>query len=342
MIIYGIKNNFTKKLNNNTEQKQNFAMTKPLKSDTFQYTGKNSQQNFKGVPLDELGSKIELAIGKEDYHLALGLYKNALEFLPKDLKILTSKANLEVLLGKHNDAIETLNKAIKIEPDNGEHFNLRGTCHLKQGNLKEAEQDFNIALIKIKPNDPNAAKIKSEILLNQSDISGSKGDTNKQIELLHRACLYNSENLPVFKNFALNLMDSGEYGAANDSFVRILKVKPDDSKIRHKKIFLHERIGDYNKALDDCQILVEKTPNDPLALANLAALHAELGHIEEAKGFMMKASHCLEVKECGHSSTELENETVVTTNFLNFVKRKAKWENVEFPIKLEEPAQNIK
>jgi protein O-mannosyl-transferase len=84
---------------------------------------------------------------------ALGDFRLALKFNPKDKNTWNNRAVTFFDMGDYNNAIKDFTEFLKFEPASGGVMNARGVCYLRLGKFPEAIKDFSAA-IQNSPNDP--------------------------------------------------------------------------------------------------------------------------------------------------------------------------------------------
>ncbi|MEH2066618.1 MAG: tetratricopeptide repeat protein [Nostoc sp.] len=78
------------------------------------------------------------------------------------------------------------------------------------------------------------------------------------------------------------LLDAGEITEAETDLTELLKEQPDFAEAWNRRAFLYYSIGDYQKSLADCQIVVQINPIHFGALHGMGLCYAALGKYSEA------------------------------------------------------------
>ncbi|MGL6074149.1 MAG: tetratricopeptide repeat protein [Fimbriiglobus sp.] len=74
---------------------------------------------------------------------------------------------------------------------------------------------------------------------------------------------------------------NGLYEAAIRDYSRIAEMKPDDQHIHFARASCYEQIGDYSKAIQDCEIALQRTRDKATVYQLLATLHYKTGDYEQ-------------------------------------------------------------
>ena len=78
------------------------------------------------------------------------------------------------------------------------------------------------------------------------------------------------------------LLDAGEITEAETALTALIKDQPDFAEAWNRRAFLYYSIGDYQKSLADCQIVVQINPIHFGALHGMGLCYAALGEYSEA------------------------------------------------------------
>ncbi|WP_138498875.1 tetratricopeptide repeat protein [Nostoc sp. PA-18-2419] len=78
------------------------------------------------------------------------------------------------------------------------------------------------------------------------------------------------------------LLDAGEITEAETDLTELLKEQPDFAEAWNRRAFLYYSIGDYQKSLADCQMVVQINPIHFGALHGMGLCYAALGKYSEA------------------------------------------------------------
>ncbi|MBC1238127.1 tetratricopeptide repeat protein [Nostoc linckia z18] len=78
------------------------------------------------------------------------------------------------------------------------------------------------------------------------------------------------------------LLDAGEITQAETALTELLREQPDFAEAWNRRAFLYYSIGDYQKSLADCQMVVQINPIHFGALHGMGLCYAALGRYSEA------------------------------------------------------------
>ncbi|MEH2244639.1 tetratricopeptide repeat protein [Nostoc sp.] len=85
------------------------------------------------------------------------------------------------------------------------------------------------------------------------------------------------------------LLDAGEITEAETALTVLIKDQPDFAEAWNRRAFLYYSIGDYQKSLADCQIVVQINPIHFGALHGMGLCYAALGEYGQAIGAFQRA-----------------------------------------------------
>ncbi|MDZ8188880.1 MAG: tetratricopeptide repeat protein [Nostoc sp. ChiSLP02] len=78
------------------------------------------------------------------------------------------------------------------------------------------------------------------------------------------------------------LLDAGETTEAEIALTELLREQPDFAEAWNRRAFLYYSIGDYQKSLADCQMVIQINPIHFGALHGMGLCYAALGNYSEA------------------------------------------------------------
>ncbi|MBD2694345.1 tetratricopeptide repeat protein [Anabaena catenula] len=78
------------------------------------------------------------------------------------------------------------------------------------------------------------------------------------------------------------LIDAGEITSAEKILTELINIQADFAEAWNRRAFLYYSIGNYQKSLDDCQMVVELNPVHFGALHGMGLCYAALGKYSEA------------------------------------------------------------
>ncbi|MHC5938725.1 tetratricopeptide repeat protein [Nostoc sp.] len=78
------------------------------------------------------------------------------------------------------------------------------------------------------------------------------------------------------------LLDAGEINQAETALTALIKEQPDFAEAWNRRAFLYYSVGDYQKSLTDCQMVVQINPIHFGALHGMGLCYAALGEYGEA------------------------------------------------------------
>jgi len=85
------------------------------------------------------------------------------------------------------------------------------------------------------------------------------------------------------------LLDAGEYTKAEELLTELIQDQPDFAEAWNRRAFLYYLIGDYQKSLSDCQMVVQISPIHFGALHGMGLCYAARGEYRQAVQAFRKA-----------------------------------------------------
>ncbi len=159
----------------------------------------------------------------------------------------------------------------------------RGRYRVKQGRYIDALSDIEIAQ-KINPDDASVYDLRGTILARQGKLQESLPNFNKAIQL-------DAEKSKFFQNRAINLAQLNRYKESEADFKRALELKKGkDFKIHMNRGIMYLNAGRPNDAMSDCSVSYKLKPDDPINNYCLAQAYFQLGNIEEARRYAIRAT----------------------------------------------------
>ncbi|XP_075703428.1 dnaJ homolog subfamily C member 3-like [Rhinoderma darwinii] len=209
----------------------------------------------------ELGRKL-LAAGQ--LAEALSHYHSAVDGDPKNYLTYYKRATVYLAMGKFKSALPDLSKAIELKPDFLAARLQRGNVLLKQGDIHEAKEDFQIVLV----SNPSNEEAKSQ---------------------LERA-----RDVEAHREEAWEAYNREDYVGAVSWMEKVVEYSPWDPSIRELRSECHLHNGDLSKAIQDLKPTTKLRNDNRAAFLKLSKLYYVMGEHEES---LSQVRECLKLDQ---------------------------------------------
>lgn len=181
------------------------------------------------------------------------------------------------LIGACDPALQTLERALRLAPEGWEglaeaHY-YRGACHVQQGDLEAALEDFAAAA-----EAGDAWWYPAALGWTHYNL----GETRQAVAALDAAIELAPQNADLYLDRAFFHEARGEAEEAISDYTAVIALRPANPEPYRRRAELYFSQGDFQAALDDHNVLVRLLPDDPYALAGRAEVHLALQHYEDA------------------------------------------------------------
>jgi tetratricopeptide (TPR) repeat protein len=209
-------------------------------------------------------------ISRSEYQHALINFQKALDLNPDYYEVYTIRYSLIYMpLGCYQEVINDCIEALRLQPDNAGVMAIRGWVYAQLGHHLEALRDYDLALI-IRP-DLEAVYMNRGVTRSVlGDHQGALSDctkvigfsTDNSLAYIVRSKVYYDLGYTLqatndfIKGYMLSgnqLLDSGDYVKAIESYTNVLKVDPNNSEAYNRRSTARSAIGDYQGAREDLQ-----------------------------------------------------------------------------------------
>jgi tetratricopeptide (TPR) repeat protein len=193
----------------------------------------------------------------------------------KDLAIAYDVRGQALLLKRNSDkAIAAYEAAHAADPDNPNYINGRGRAYEDKGDDAHAMADYNLAL-QMRPNSPLAHNNRGTLYLRQGAIQSALDDFNASVNLnpnLYIARLNRGHVLTINK----------DYDGALKDFAEAERIDPAAVGYHGLRCLTYTAMGQFDKALAECNSLLEKFPKNQYTLASRGELYLAKGDLDAA------------------------------------------------------------
>ncbi len=204
--------------------------------------------------------------------------ERAMELQPERADFLVTRAGL-ALSGRDLDtAIKGMNAAIKLDPNQLAAYVTLAHLALVRKDFKEAER-----LLKL------AERVDGEhphVYIIDAMLSEAKGNPDDALKLLIRAVELAPNDALALGTLGLALQKRGQFAFAEKTLQNALNMRPEAHQLRAVRVQLLRRLNRLDEAVDECEELVRRVPN------NLAARH------KQAELILLAGRHQDAIKAC--------------------------------------------
>jgi len=165
-------------------------------------------------------------------------------------------------------------KALELNKDLAEAHASLGLVLDEQWDFNGAEKELKQA-IALKPNYATAYHWYANLL-------GNLGRYEEALELEKRALELDPYSSTFSQGLGIILLLTGKTPGAIAQFEKITKTDPDFASVHFWKAWAHERVGDFDQAIEGAKKAAELQGNVGLGKINLAAIYARAGKREQA------------------------------------------------------------
>ncbi|MCE5285979.1 MAG: tetratricopeptide repeat protein [Pelosinus sp.] len=175
---------------------------------------------------------------------------------------------------KHNydKALECYSKAIEIDPNFAGPYNLRGNIYAQKGFFELALADYSM-FIKLEPNNSGGYHNRGNLY------SSYKQYYNLAISDYSRA-IQLGDSCFTRRARGIVYIETHQYYLALEDFKRMTELNDEEGYCYKSQVY--GLIGDYQSAINECEGLLEKYQDHPIALFNLGQAYDLLGENDEA------------------------------------------------------------
>ena len=254
------------------------------------------ESNKEDADLYLLAGSISAQIGEMTQ--AIEYFLAGYNLQPNNLQILNSLGMANAQLGSFNEATEWYNKAITLEPNNPSILKQLAYCFIKQGKKNDAKDLLQRALMydqksadiyqllgDLYYSDNNYhvaveyyslalenASSRMNLLIQRGSCNLSLGKFRKAIIDFDKAVNIEPKSIRAWNLLGHAYLSNGEPEKAKKAFEHAQRIAPDNLDAIIGEITVEERNGNYRKAFDKLQPLLNKVNNSP----DLADLYVRL------------------------------------------------------------------
>ena len=184
---------------------------------------------------------------KKDYQKADYYYRKALRFNNFNLSLLYHYGYLLDLKGLTEKSVQIYNEIIKIAPYYAATRKNLATCYLKQGDFKNALQQYNVQLL-LNPYDP--------------DVYLNSAYCYRQLGMGDKSVLSHQKALETYQLIAQRLLDDGYYEKAVSYLLTAIQIDSANKDIVMLLVTAYVKCGKKQNAVDLANIFLQHYPQE--------------------------------------------------------------------------------
>jgi tetratricopeptide (TPR) repeat protein len=182
--------------------------------------------------------------------------------------------NTRMAAGDYPAALTAFNKAVSLSPGDAMVLTNRGSALFLLNRHQEAIECLERA-IRLAPTNANA-------YFNLGRVYKTLGDFDKAATQLEQAIRHNPDLSDAHIHLAGVYFALGKLSDSERVSWNAVNSHPDDPYYRNSLVSLYVFTGDYDRALEQCDIILEHTPGDVTALGNKTNILERRGQYDEA------------------------------------------------------------
>ena len=215
------------------------------------------------------------------YEEALGYFQRSLELEPDNFLDQRMLGTVLVMAGAHAEAAESYRAALKYNPlDIVARLNL-GIILANRHRFEEALEHFDIG-IETLPDEPPLYFQKGLVLL-------AMNRPDDAVQQFREALQYDSGFVKARVQLADTLFGLGREVEARAALTEAIEATPDSALLHHKRAELDAFSGDFQRACEGFQRVVELVPANAMARQNVGSSFVSLGRYAEAIEWLREA-----------------------------------------------------
>jgi tetratricopeptide (TPR) repeat protein len=175
---------------------------------------------------------------------------------------------------RFDKALAAFEAAHAADPDNPNYINGRGLAYEAKGDDEHAMADYNLVL-KMRPNSPLALNNRGTLYMRQGALQSALDDFNAAVNF--NPNLY----MPRINRGHL-LTINKDYNGALADFAEAERIDPAAVGVPTFRCLTYTAMGQFDKALADCNRVIEKMPKNPYTLASIGEIYLAKGDLDAA------------------------------------------------------------
>ncbi|MEM7371070.1 MAG: tetratricopeptide repeat protein [Bacteroidota bacterium] len=254
---------------------QRCAPQHPDAYDLIQQVMETYETQITAAPFDPMSyvrrAQAYLQLGREEDALADWNY--ALKLDSENPLLLDGRAMLLIEIEQYSQAIIDLERAMDIAPEVADLYHHRALALIHLRRTSEAIEDLGRA-ITYSPEKADAYYLRGKLSRTQEHMDEAFSDLHLAIEL-------GGQQADLFKEYALVLLEKGEWESAAEAYQQAASIHPDPD-ICLDCAYTLNALGRIEEAINYLDLLLRDWPDHVEALSERGWLLAQVGKLEEA------------------------------------------------------------
>jgi tetratricopeptide (TPR) repeat protein len=211
--------------------------------------------------------------GRALYASVSKVYKQEENFSGVDVISTDGKASADQIR-VFDQAIADFTQALRLDPDNANAYNERGSAYAAKGDYDQALADYNQA-IRLDPNDTHAYNNRGLAYAKKKDYDRAIADYNQAIRL-------NSNNAAAYNNRGSSYFEKKDYDRAIADYNQWIKLDPNNANAYFFRGQAYSSKKDYNRAIADYNQGIKLDPNNADAYGSRGSAYFEKKDYDKA------------------------------------------------------------
>lgn len=215
-----------------------------------------------------------LRADQQKYDQALADFDAAVKLDPENASIREERAKVLIELERYDEALGALDTAAKLAPNSAGPLVHRARIYGLQSNFKKALEVLDEAYV-LQPANPAVLLLRASMYQELKQEDKALADVHKVLELYPK--------LPLAMRFrAMLLARSGKFDLAAEQLEELQKAKPEDLEVELQLALFYIAEGRSRKAIEKFSVVLEKQPDNAVALRGRGDALLRIGKQAEA------------------------------------------------------------
>jgi tetratricopeptide (TPR) repeat protein len=211
---------------------------------------------------------------QEQYEKALADFDTALQMEPDDAATHLERGKVLVELKKYDEAVASLDKAGELAPQSAAPLIQKARIYGIQSKLDKALEALNLAHT-LEPANPAVLLLRASVYQEKDDAEKALADVDQVLKA--------HPDLPIAMRFRASILaQSGKFDLAARQLEELQKSEPADLEVELQLGLFYSAEKQYKKAIEKFQAVLEKQPENAVALRGRGDVLLSLGRQAEA------------------------------------------------------------
>ena len=193
---------------------------------------------------------------------------------PQDTKAYFQRGNKNLREGEYKEAINDYNEAIKLDPQSAHAYYNRGTAYYALKQYQDAINDYDEA-IELNPQSANAYNNRGNLYCALKRYQEAVNDYNEVIKL-------NPQSADAYNNRGTVRSELQQYPEAINNYNKAIELNPQSANAYYNRGLAYSELQRYQEAINDYNKAIELDPQYADAYNNRGGAHHALGEYQKA------------------------------------------------------------